>query len=73
MTVVLPVLMYHSVPASGLGDRLAVPRSMVDRQWRALRADGWDLRGLPRRSLLPTLTLAPVLSASRLTTDTRTS
>jgi hypothetical protein len=46
VTAVLPVLMYHSVPPSGLGDRLAVPRPMVDRQWRVLRADGWNLRGL---------------------------
>jgi peptidoglycan/xylan/chitin deacetylase (PgdA/CDA1 family) len=43
---VLPVLMYHSVPASGQGNPLAVPRPLVDRQWRALRADGWSLRGL---------------------------
>jgi peptidoglycan/xylan/chitin deacetylase (PgdA/CDA1 family) len=42
----LPVLMYHSVPVSGQGDRLAVPRPLVDRQWRALRAEGWSLRGL---------------------------
>ena len=42
----LPVLMYHSVPVSGQGNPLAVPRQLVDRQWRALRADGWSLRGL---------------------------
>jgi peptidoglycan/xylan/chitin deacetylase (PgdA/CDA1 family) len=42
----LPVLMYHSVPASGSGDALAVPRPLVDRQWRALRNEGWILRGL---------------------------
>ena len=42
----LPVLMYHSVPTSGAGDRLAVPRPLVDRQWRALRNEGWAIRGL---------------------------
>jgi len=42
----LPVLMYHSVPVSGSGDTLAVPRPLVDRQWRALRNDGWILCGL---------------------------
>jgi peptidoglycan/xylan/chitin deacetylase (PgdA/CDA1 family) len=42
----LPVLMYHSVPVSGSGDALAVPRPLVDQQWRALRNDGWVLRGL---------------------------
>lgn len=46
MTDVLPVLMYHSVPASGAGGRLAVPRPLVDRQWRALRNEGWAIRGL---------------------------
>jgi peptidoglycan/xylan/chitin deacetylase (PgdA/CDA1 family) len=42
----LPVLMYHSVPALGSGNALAVPRRLVDRQWRALGDDGWILRGL---------------------------
>jgi peptidoglycan/xylan/chitin deacetylase (PgdA/CDA1 family) len=42
----LPILMYHSVPASGSGNALAVPRRLVDRQWKALRNDGWVLRGL---------------------------
>lgn len=42
----LPVLMYHSAPASGPGSPLAVPRPLIDRQWRALRSDGWELRGL---------------------------
>ena len=42
----LPILMYHSVPASGPGNPLAVPRPLVARQWRALRAEGWVLRGL---------------------------
>jgi peptidoglycan/xylan/chitin deacetylase (PgdA/CDA1 family) len=46
MMAVLPVLMYHSVPASGDGGLLATPRPLVDRQWRALRANGWTLRGL---------------------------
>jgi peptidoglycan/xylan/chitin deacetylase (PgdA/CDA1 family) len=40
------VLMYHSAPASGPGSPLAVPRPLIDRQWRALRSDGWELRGL---------------------------
>jgi peptidoglycan/xylan/chitin deacetylase (PgdA/CDA1 family) len=38
--------MYHSAPASGPGSSLAVPRPLIDRQWRALRSDGWELRGL---------------------------
>jgi peptidoglycan/xylan/chitin deacetylase (PgdA/CDA1 family) len=42
----LPVLMYHSAPASGPGSPLAVPRPLIDRQWRALRSDGWQLQGL---------------------------
>ena len=42
----LPVLMYHSAPESGPGSRLAVPRRLIDRQWRALCSDGWILRGL---------------------------
>ncbi len=42
----LPVLMYHSVPASGTGDSLMVPRTLVDRQWRALRSEGWTMLGL---------------------------
>jgi len=32
--------------ASGPGHLQAVPRPLVDRQWRALRATGWTLRGL---------------------------
>ena len=44
--MVLPVLMYHSVPASGHGDPLAVPRPLVHKQWRALIPEGWILRGL---------------------------
>ena len=46
MRSTLPVLMYHSAPVSGPGNPLAVPRPLIDRQWRALRSDGWDLRGL---------------------------
>lgn len=46
MRPALPVLMYHSAPESGPGSRLAVPRRLIDRQWRALRSDGWTLRGL---------------------------
>lgn len=46
MRAKLPVLMYHSAPESGPGSRLAVPRRLIDRQWRALRCDGWILRGL---------------------------
>jgi len=42
----LPVLMYHSAPESGPGSHLAVPRRLIDRQWRALCSDGWILRGL---------------------------
>ena len=38
--------MYHSCPVSAGSDPLAVPRALVDRQWRRLRADGWILRGL---------------------------
>ena len=41
-----PILMYHSVPASGHGDDLAVPVDLLDRQWRALRAEGWTLTNL---------------------------
>lgn len=41
-----PVLMYHSVPSSGPGGRLAVPYRLLDRQWRALMEEGWILRGL---------------------------
>jgi len=43
---VLPVLMYHSVPASRHGDQMAVPRPRVHKQWRALTSEGWILRGL---------------------------
>jgi peptidoglycan/xylan/chitin deacetylase (PgdA/CDA1 family) len=43
---VLPVLMYHSAPEQGPGSRLAVPRRLIDRQWQALRSNGWTLRGL---------------------------
>jgi peptidoglycan/xylan/chitin deacetylase (PgdA/CDA1 family) len=46
MRSTLPVLMYHSAPASGPGSPLAVPRPLIDRQWRALHSDGWELRGL---------------------------
>lgn len=46
MREALPVLMYHSAPERGPGSRLAVPRPQIDRQWRALRSDGWTLRGL---------------------------
>ncbi len=42
----LPVLMYHSVPAGGEGNPLAVPRARVDEQWAALRGAGWELRDL---------------------------
>ena len=45
-TAALPVLMYHSAPESGPGSLLAVPRNLIDRQWAALRFDGWILRGL---------------------------
>ncbi len=45
-TQALPVLMYHSVPAAGPGDVLAVPAARVAEQWRALRAQGWELMGL---------------------------
>lgn len=38
--------MYHSAPESGPGSLLAVPRRLIDRQWQALRSDGWVLRGL---------------------------
>lgn len=38
--------MYHSAPEWGPGSRLAVPRPLIDRQWQALRSDGWTLRGL---------------------------
>ena len=44
--LVLPVLMYHSIPKETPGNTLAVPWALLDRQWRALRADGWTLRGL---------------------------
>lgn len=46
MRAALPVLMYHSAPESGPGSRLAVPRRLIDRQWQALRSEGWTLRGL---------------------------
>jgi len=46
VSATLPVLMYHSAPESGPGSRLAVPRPLIDRQWQALRSDGWTLRGL---------------------------
>jgi peptidoglycan/xylan/chitin deacetylase (PgdA/CDA1 family) len=46
MTAKFPVLMYHSVPESDAGGRLTVPRQLVDRQWRALKTEGWMLRGL---------------------------
>ena len=42
----LSVLMYHSAPESGSGSLLAVPRDLIDRQWAALRSEGWILRGL---------------------------
>lgn len=38
--------MYHSCPISAGSDPLAVPRALVDRQWRRLDSDGWVLRGL---------------------------
>jgi peptidoglycan/xylan/chitin deacetylase (PgdA/CDA1 family) len=38
--------MYHGVPVDGPGDALAVPVRQVDRQWHALRSQGWDLVGL---------------------------
>jgi peptidoglycan/xylan/chitin deacetylase (PgdA/CDA1 family) len=44
--VAFPILMYGSVPASGPGDPTAIPLDLVDRQWRALRAEGWTLTGL---------------------------
>lgn len=46
MNAALPVLMYHSAPESGSSSRLEVPRGLIDRQWKALRSDGWTLRGL---------------------------
>src|ERR1700759_250153 len=46
MTAKLPVLMYHSSPESGPGSRLAVPQTLIDRQWRTLHSDGWTLRRL---------------------------
>ncbi len=42
----LPVLMYHSVPASGPGDALSVPRPLLRRQLTALRDNGFELLGL---------------------------
>lgn len=44
--------MYHSVPVSDLGGRLTVARRQVDLQWRALKAEGWILRGLTEALLL---------------------
>lgn len=41
-----PILMYGSVPAAGNGDPAAIPLDLLDRQWRALRAEGWTLAGL---------------------------
>ena len=41
-----PILMYGSVPASGHDDSSAIPLDLVDRQWRALRSEGWTLTGL---------------------------
>jgi peptidoglycan/xylan/chitin deacetylase (PgdA/CDA1 family) len=46
MPSTLPVLMYHSVSPKGPDDRLTIPCSLVNRQWRTLRAEGWILRGL---------------------------
>jgi peptidoglycan/xylan/chitin deacetylase (PgdA/CDA1 family) len=44
--VAFPILMYGSVPASGHDDSSAIPLDLVDRQWRALRSEGWTLTGL---------------------------
>jgi peptidoglycan/xylan/chitin deacetylase (PgdA/CDA1 family) len=38
--------MYHSASDSAPGDLLAVPRRLINLQWKALRADGWILRGI---------------------------
>ena len=46
MPTILPILMYHSVPLDDSSDELAVPSSLVDRQWHELVTEGWTLRGL---------------------------